>query len=166
MHIRELESVEFGFKTTDVEGMKIVDLDILRYSDVTFIDLTIVISNHGDRDLSLKNPVISFYLEDRLVEEKTLEDLSLPAKESISIELKDVTIKTETISEALEGSLGKPGETVEFRAMVSSEYSFKVDNTRLKTYRLPAAFEGRLLLRQIFGGKSQEEAVEEILELE
>jgi hypothetical protein len=164
-NIDDLKTLKFDFETTPINGNNIVDLKIQRYTDVTYLDLVINIQNKGGRDVFLKNPLISFYLEDVIIEETTFEDQRIPSGEVRRVSFNGVTFTSEKIDEALKGRTDNPEEVIDFSANVSSEYEFIIQDINLRTYRLVYSFGGDVLLRQIFGGKTQEEAVVDILGL-
>ncbi len=165
MQALELSRVRFDFETIPFEdGGRVVDAGIQRYSDATYIDLSITASNTGERDIFLKSPVIAFYLEDVLVLEKDLEDLELPAGGSITIPFSDLSFTSEKITLAMEGKK-EISRVIELSAVVLPEYSYEVGGVVLKTYRLSSSFSGVVPLVEIFGGKSQFEAAVDILGL-
>jgi LEA14-like dessication related protein len=158
----ELEDVEFKFITMDSEGMEVIEVDVLRYVDVTYLDLSFVIINHGEKDIHLINPRLELYLEDLFVLKKELDDIDLPPESKVIV-FDDLTFKSEVIDEALKDKIQRPDETLTLAAVVSSEYYFKLQDITLKNYRLQVNFDGNLLIREVFGGKTQEEASEDIL---
>jgi hypothetical protein len=165
MNTAELENVELRFSTTEIDNIEAVDLNILRYSDATYLDLSIIITNNADHEIALKNPMLTLYIGNAFVHEMNLGDITVPAKGSSTMKIEDVSVKTEILSEALKGRMERLEDTIEFNAVLSPEYSFDARNITLVTYRLQTTFEGTILLKQVFGGKSQEEAAEEILGL-
>jgi hypothetical protein len=163
MNIEELENIEIKFETKEFEGTEIINLSALSYSDVTYIDLTISAENHGKRDVTLINPTINLFLEDIIVVKKELDDLGLSQGTRELIRLEGLTFRTESVNEALKGPIERPETVLDFSGEISFEYNFRIGPFKLKTYRLSNNLEGKILLREIFGGKTQEEAAEEIL---
>jgi hypothetical protein len=163
MNIEDLENVEIKFVTTEFEGTEIIAISALSYSDVTYIDLTISAENHGNRDITLINPTINLFLEDIFVIKEKPDDIVLSPGARKRIRLEDLTFKTEIVNEALKGRIERPDVVLDFSGRISFEYNFMIGSFKLKTYVLSTNFEGKILLREIFGGKTQEEAAEEIL---
>ncbi len=162
---KELETVEIRFNTLVIDEQPVLNMSVLRYTDVTYLDLKVELINHGDKVIEFKNPRIKLYLEDLLVKEEAFGDLPLRPGPKKSLPIEEITFETEIINEALKGKTHRPEEVLYVRGEFSSKYVFSIQNIRLKTYSLSKSFEARLLLRQIFGGKTQEEAVEDILSL-
>jgi hypothetical protein len=165
MELKKLENLEVRFITTQIEGESVLDLDVLRYTDVTYLDFSIELLNHGQGDLSLKNPVLTLFLEEVFVLDKKLEDQYIAAGGEALIGLRELSFGSEVTDEALKGRIQRSEMTLRLIGDLHSEYFFEVQGIRLKTYRLHKTFEGKVLLRNIFGGKSPEEAVDVILGL-
>ena len=161
---KELGGIEWSFKTTGIEDGEIVDLNLKKYTDVTYLDLTITAKNNWDHQINLKSPAVKLYLEEVLIQEKKLSDLTLPAGSTTSIALKDLTFNSEAINKAIKGRIGRPDEALNLSALLTFEYPFEIRNIRFASYRIPATSTGKILFRQIFGGRTQEEAVDVIIQ--
>jgi hypothetical protein len=161
----DISMVEFRFETVQDAGIEIVDVEAQKYSDVTFLDFEITASNSGDKELLLKNPVITFYLEDVYILNKTLEDIELFPEGSWSMRFDELTFETKAVENASLRLGDRPDETFIITGRVTSEYTFRLYNQVLKTYWLSTSFEGRIPLQEVFGGKTKEDAVDRILEL-
>ncbi len=164
-NVAELDLVEFRFETVQGEGIEIVDVEAQKYSDITFLDLEVIASKKGDRELTLKNPVIAFYLEDLFILNKTLDDIELSSGESWSMRFNELTFKTEVVENATLGRRNRADETFIISGEVTAEYTFVRYDYVLQTYRLSSSFVGRIPLQEVFGGKTKEDAVDKILNL-
>lgn len=162
---KELESFYLEFKTVtdNRSGVEVLDINVLRYSDVTYIDAVLILSNIGENDLFLRSPMVDFYLEGVYVQNETFSDITLPKQGSSSITFDDLEFETGIIDEAFKVRVGS-ADVLNFTAVFSSEYTFKLGGLALKTYRLERSASGNVLLWSVFGGKTQEEAVKEIVE--
>ncbi|RMF91658.1 MAG: hypothetical protein D6733_00555 [Methanobacteriota archaeon] len=163
-HLRELGSLEMAFVAREADAPGVVDTEVLRYSDRTYFDLSINITNR-DGDVTLGNTQLTLYFEGVPVYEEGLHDIAVPSGSSRVIRLEDVPVKTETMDEVLKTTFQRADDSLAVSATLLVEYPFEVMDVVLYTYRLPLSSEGRILLTEIFGGKTQEEAAVEVLKL-
>ncbi len=163
--IKELEHFYLEFKTvTNNESTgEVIDIGVLRYSDVTYIDVVLIMGNRGENDLFLRSPMVDFYLEGVYVDNKTFSDITLPKQSSSSIPFDDLEFETGLIDEAFKVR-ASTADVLNLTAVFSSEHTFELGGLTLKTYRLERSASGDVLLWSVFGGRTQEEAVEEIIE--
>jgi hypothetical protein len=164
-NVADISMVEFGFETVQDAGIEIVDVEAQKYSDVTYLDFEITASSGGDREIALKNPVITFYLEDVFILNKTLDDIVLFPERSWSMGFDELAFETVAVENASLRRGNRPDDTFIISAVVTSEYHFTIKDQVLKTYRLNRSFEGRIPLHEVFGGKTKEDAADKILNL-
>ncbi len=164
-NVADVSMVEFRFETVQGAGIEIVDVEAQKYSDVTFLDFEITASSGGDREIALKNPVITFYLEDVFILNKTLDDIVLFPEGLWSMGFDELTFETVAVENASLRRGNRPDDTFIISAVVTSEYHFTIQDQVLKTYRLNTSFEGRIPLHEVFGGKTKEDAADKILDM-
>jgi hypothetical protein len=164
-NVAELHMVEFSFETVQGGGIEIVDVEAQKYSDITFLELTVKASNSGVREITLKNPVIAFYLEDVFILNKTLDDIDLSSGGSWSMRFIELTFETAAVENATFRRGNRVDETFIVTGEVTSQYTFVRYDQVLQTYSLSTSFEGRIPLQEVFGGKTKEDAVDKILGL-
>jgi hypothetical protein len=158
-----LSNVEFSFETKVVEEVEVVNFESLRYTDVTYLDILLNVVNRGEQPIILENPILTFSLEDEFVLTYELEDVKLQPNELKLIELNDLTFKSDVITEALKGRVQRPEATLSLRGEVAPKFTFEIRDIVIRTYRLESTFSGKVLLTEIFGGRTGEEAADVIL---
>lgn len=164
-NMAELDMVEFRFETVQDRGIEIVDVEAQKYSDITFLDFTVLASNNGIGGIKMKNPVIAFYLEDVFILNQTLDDIDMLSGGSWSMRFHELTFETEAVENATLRLGNREDEIFFLSAEVTSEYSFAIKGQVLQTYRLNTSFVGKIPLQEVFGGKTKEDAVDKILGL-
>ncbi len=160
-----LESLEVDFVVATFGDSELINTSVLRYTDATFLDLSINLFNRGGGEIYLRSPVLSLYLEGMPLAEKELNDQSIMAGSRETLTVKGLSFQTEVIDAALKGRTGTLEDVARLTGVLSYEYDFVIADYAVLTYWLNSTFEGNISLIRIFGGKSQEEAVVDILGL-
>jgi len=161
----EMEKLEVSFKTIDKDGREFLDIEVLHYTDATYLEVGLGLENTGDEAIVITDPGLSLYLESEFILEKELEEIKLEPGEETKIILDDLKFDSEIINMALSGGTVESNGTIGIKGVLAVEKDFRVFGVKVKSYEVSREVGGRILLREIFGGKSKEEAVEDILKL-
>lgn len=162
---RALDGLDPRFVEVEKEGNLVIELDALRYTDVTFLDLSINIANPTDQRVVLRNSVVTFFFEDVFAINKTLGNIEVEPKGDRVLDFTSLSFSSEVIDKALKGQSKTLKDYTQIKGVLSTEYDFSPNDIYLWSYSLNTSFTGKVLLREIFGGKSQEEATIDILGL-
>ena len=161
----EMEKLEVSFKTIDKDGGEFLDIEVLHYTDVTYLGAGLGLVNNGNEAILINDPNLRLYLESEFILEKELESVNLKPGEDTEIIFDDLKFDSEIINKALSGGSVEFNGTIKIKGILTVKRDFKLSGVNIRSYELSREFEGGILLREIFGGKSKEEAVEDILKL-
>ncbi len=162
-----IEDVGFNFDETASGDGGILDLRIKGYSDVMLVTIPIRIDNPRDEDVYLEKVGFKISMVGSTIEERVMEDVEIPAKDSEILTLEDVKITAEELDEILprvKMDVDHPEEAT-LRLAVDVYIFYPVELGPLRTIRPKirhTRFEGYMYLRSILGGRTKEEAVAEL----
>jgi len=160
---QKLAELELAYTTSTVKGEELITLQVQRYTDVTYLTLSLVLRNNGAEKIRLRRPRLTFYLQGLPAVERELEDLEVPGGGFVKLPLKDLSFSSELVTEALKRKESAASDVLELKATLSTEHELKIRNTTIYRFRLSNNATGKVPIREVFGGKTKEEAVEEIL---